>query len=349
MKIGQRITPTGILVAPAGIPEAEWLMLRRSGIGGSDAGALLGMSTYTAPFHVYLDKIGELPDLYRSEALERAAKWGHIHEAALAAEFSKIHGLRTRRIGLIRHVDRPWQIANLDRHVHGCPDGPCLLEIKSRSAYKASEWGPSGDIDGVPDNEALQTHHYITVTGYGHAHVAVLINGNDDRYYRIDADPALAADVTAMEAEFWQRVINRDPPPMGTHRALAELMDAMWLAKEGKRAEVDATAVRPLLDRRAELKNHIGETEADLGGIEAEMKALLGESEIAVSAEGEILYTWKRNGNLASKRFTESHPDLAAKYTRLSEVLDTQALKAGHPDEYRAFRARVLRVAGGAR
>lgn len=346
MKVGQRVTPTGILAATAGMPEQDWLALRRTGIGGSDVGALLGMNTYTSPFHVYLDKIGELPDLPRPEALERAAKWGHLHEPLLAAEFSRIHGLRTQRIGLIRHQDRPWQIANLDRKVLGCPGGPCLLEIKNRSAYKEREWGPSGSDDGVPDSEALQTHHYLVVTGYGHAHVAVLINGNDDRYYRIDYDPLLAADVIAMEAAFWQRILDRDPPPLGTHKALAELMDARWLAREGERAEVDPAVVQPLLDRRSQFKEDIAGTEASVLGIDAELQALLGEAEIAVGPDGTVLYTWKRNGTLASKRFSQDHPVLAAKYSHLIEVLDAKALAEGEPEKYRTYRARVLRISG---
>lgn len=347
MRVGERATPSGILVAPYDIPEDEWLALRKTGIGGSDAGALLGMDRYTSPFHLYLDKTDELPDLGRSEALERAAKWGHIHEPALAAEFARIHGFGVRRIGLLRHQDRPWQLANLDRQVTGCPDGPCLFEAKSRSAYKAGEWGPSGTEDGVPDTEALQTHHYLTVTGYGHAHVGVLINGNDDRYYRINADIQLAADMTAMEEVFWQRIVNRDPPPMGTHAALAELMNAMWAGSDASRLEVDTATVEPLLAERARLKELIADTETEIGGVETQMKALLGDCEIAVGADGQPLYTWKRNGNLATKKFREAHPDLAAKYTHLVPVIDTAALAEGHPDEYRDSRARVLRISRG--
>ena len=81
----RKVTPTGVLVAPSGIPEDEWLALRRTGIGGSDIAALLGMNRYTSPYELYLDKRGELPDIPRGEFLDRAAMWGHLHEPLIAA------------------------------------------------------------------------------------------------------------------------------------------------------------------------------------------------------------------------------------------------------------------------
>ena len=151
----------------------------------------------------------------RSEFLDRAAMWGHLHEPLIAARFAETHGVKTRRVGLIRHESEPWRLANLDRQVAGCPDGPCLLEIKNRSAWKAADWGPSGDPEGVPDSEALQTHWYLSVTGYRHAHVGVLINGNDDRYYRVEADDELAGDVTSMARDVLAAGPRRRPAARG--------------------------------------------------------------------------------------------------------------------------------------
>jgi putative phage-type endonuclease len=343
----RKVTPTGVLVAQHDIPEAEWLALRRTGIGGSDVGALLGMSKYTSPYELYLDKRGELPQMPRSEALDRAARWGHLHEPLIAAEFSRRYGIKTRRVGLIRNVDDPWRLANLDRQVAGCPDGPCFLEIKNRSAYKAGEWGPSESDDGVPDTEALQTYHYLDVTGYGHCHVAVLINGNDDRYYRINRDPELAKDVREMEWEFWQRVINGDPPPIDDSAAVAELLAALWTAQAEAQREVDPIKAQTLIGQRAGLKEQIAAAETEITGVENQMKALLGDKEIAVGPDGAPLYTWKQNGNFAAKRFAAAHPELAAEYKRPALVLDAKALAADHPDIHRANRARVLRISGG--
>lgn len=343
MRVGERVTPTGVLVAPAGIPEDEWLELRKTGIGGSDLAALLGMNKYTSARELYLEKRGELPDLPRSEFLARAAKWGHLHEPLIAAEFSRQHDVKTQRIGLIRHETDAWRLANLDRKVLGCPDGPCGLEIKNRSAYKASEWGTSGDLDGVPDIEALQTHHYLAVTGYRHFHVGVLINGNDDRYYRVERDEDLITDVVAMETAFWQRIQDGDPPAVDGSDASTELLASLWPADEGAELALAPGQADDLIARRDELKEEAARLGISLAEVENHLKELLGDAEIALS-DGAQVFTWKRNGAMSAKRLREQYPDVAEKYACLVPGIDMAALKTEQPDVYRACRSRVLRI-----
>jgi putative phage-type endonuclease len=346
--MARKVTPTGVLVAPSDLPEPEWLNLRRTGIGGSDIAALLGMSRYTSPYGLYLDKRGELPDFPRPDALMRAAAWGHMLEPLIAQRFAEQHKVSVRRVGLIRHESAPWRLANLDRQVAGCPDGPCLLEIKQRSAYKASEWGPSGDGEGVPDAEALQTHWYIGVTGYSHAHVGVLINGNDDRYYRVNRDPQIEADVTEMARTFWQRVLDGNPPPVDGSEAVTELLSVLWAGQENAEKVIDPADARPLLDEIGRLKAEAKALEVRAADAANRLTMMLGESEAAVW-DGEVLFTRKQNGTFAAKRFEQAHPDLAAKYTHLVPAIDSKAIAAAEPELYRAFRARVLRVPGGAK
>jgi len=346
----RRVTPTGLLLAPSGLDKSDrkaWLALRQTGIGGSDIGALLGMNRYMSPYQLWLDKRGDLSDRRMSERLERAALWGHLHEPLIAEQFRDRYGLKTRRIGLIRHETDAWRLANLDYQVSGCPDGPCLLEIKNRSAYKAGEWGPSDSDDGVPDNEALQTHWYLGVTGYRHAHVGVLLNGNDDRYYRIGYDPQLVADVVAMAAVLWQRVLDNNPPPLDGHRALTEFLAILWAGQEGARKEVDPRAARRLIDERARLRAANTEIATATDAVENQLIALLGEDEIAVGPDGIPIFTRKQNGVFAPKRFAEEYPALAAEYMTLVPSINAKALAADHPDEYRKHRARVLRISGG--
>jgi len=342
----RRVTPTGVLVAPASTPREEWLRLRKAGIGGSDIAALLGMNRYTSPYELYLDKRGELPDIPRSARLERAAYWGNRHEADVAEAFTEITGFRVRRIGLIRHQDEPWRLANLDRQVAGCPDGPCALEVKTRSAYKAAEWGESGDPDGVPDAEALQTHWYMSVTGYRHMHVGALLGGNDDRYYRVEYDPQIADDVLAMARSFWQQVQDGNAPPVDGSEAVTGLMAVLWAGREDAEKVIDREQVAPLLAERARIAARAEELKTAAAEVGNRLALLLGDAEAAVW-DGEVLFTRRQNGVFASKRFAEARPDLAEKYTHLVPAIDTRALAEDHPDVYRSYRARVIRVPKG--
>jgi putative phage-type endonuclease len=346
---GRKVTPTGVLAASYDTPEADWQELRRTGIGGSDVASLLSMDRYRAPYQLYLEKRGELAEPPMSETLARAARWGHLHEPLLAAEFARIHGFRVRRVGMIRHETDQWRLANLDYRVSGCPDGPCLLELKNRSAWKRDEWGPSGDPDGVPDKEALQTIHYLAVTGYRHAHVGVLINGNDDRYYRVDWDDQLICDVIDMERVFWQRILDADPPPVDGSESVTGLLATLWTSQHEAEKVVDAAAAETLIAGRAGIKEQIAALDADLAAVENQLKEPLGDKELAVAISGDAaLYTWKQNGQFSQKRFRAQYPDLADKHTRLitGPDLDVEAVRAEHPDAYRACRARVLRVPG---
>ena len=49
----------------------EWLKLRKTGIGGSDAGAVCGLNPYRSPFSVYMDKTSEEVSEDDSEAMRQ--------------------------------------------------------------------------------------------------------------------------------------------------------------------------------------------------------------------------------------------------------------------------------------
>ena len=52
------------------ISREKWLELRRNGIGGSEASAIMGLNPYSSPLHVYMDKIA-LTSLNRRMRMHR--------------------------------------------------------------------------------------------------------------------------------------------------------------------------------------------------------------------------------------------------------------------------------------
>ncbi|MCA6093466.1 YqaJ viral recombinase family protein [Streptomyces sp. SCA3-4] len=336
------MTPTGVVVAPAGLDREQWLAVRRKGVGGSDVAAVLGMSKYASAYEVYLDKRGELPlDRPQSAELAEAAFWGHQHEPTIASVFAERTGLGVvEGPGTIAHVERRWMLANLDRAVieRGESTPSSLLEIKTRSAYQLDEW-----LLGVPDGPALQTHWYLAVTGYQHAYVAALLGGNRLIIHRVERDEQLVEHLVELVGRFWRGVLNGTPPAVDGSKATADLLGHLYDVQADAVAMADPSEVLPLLERRRELKAREQRTVDELREVDNRLKAAAGEAEV-VKVQGSVAYSYRQNGPLAQKRFIAAHPDLAQQYTYRVDALDTTRLAAEHPDKVRAYRARRLVV-----
>lgn len=269
-----------------GMDRAEWLDLRRKGIGGSDAAAICGLDRWRSAFEVYLDKTGELPD---SDAGE-AAEWGNLLEPIVAEEFSRRTGIETRPVGaMLRHPEHHYLLANLDRLAFDpLGDSEGIYEGKTTSAYLADEWAEGR----VPDRAAIQVHHYLAVTGHPWAYVAALIGGQRLEVRRIERDEDVIANLLQIEEEFWQRVLDRRPPPADGQPKTADLLASLY------EVEPESIAVLPpevdvLLAERASAKASIKELEQRCAEAENRIKQLLGSAEIGV-LDGEVVCTWKQ-------------------------------------------------------
>ncbi|MGP4030432.1 lambda-exonuclease family protein, partial [Actinomadura sp. 3N407] len=73
--------------------------------------------------------------------------------------------------------------SKLRRHRAAAPQATALLECKQRSAYQDHEWGD--DEDSIPDSVAIQVHWGLAVSGLNAGYVAVLLGGNQLKWYRI--------------------------------------------------------------------------------------------------------------------------------------------------------------------
>lgn len=333
---GRADAPTARLLLPAGAPEADWHAARRAGIGGSDVAAILGLDPYRGPRHVYQVKHGR-DDTRDTQPM----KWGRRLEALIAEAFTEETGLTTVETpGTFAHVDRAWQLANVDRFVLD-DDGAVFapLECKNRSEYQADDWE-----EGVPDSPAIQAHWYMATCGWSHAWVAALIGGNRLRKYRLERDDELIGYLVDHCGRWYQdHVVDGFPPPADGLKTTADLLSQLWDVKPSEVVEVHHSKAKTLREKRAGLKKQEKALAAELRTVENEMRILTGKAEVA-RVGSKSAWTWRQNGTFASSRFREEMPELAAQYTRQIDAIDTDRLAADHPETYRKFRARVLRV-----
>ena len=155
----------------------EWLQVRRSGIGGSDAAAALGLSKWKSPLELWEEKaLGKSQSKQDSEPM----RWGRLLEPVIREEFSRRTGFAVSVCrSMLRAPQWPWMQANLDGLIEIPGRGIGVFEVKTASAFKDSDWSGNDDSHPrCPDAYALQVAHYLAVTGLEYAVLCVLIGGN---------------------------------------------------------------------------------------------------------------------------------------------------------------------------
>jgi len=194
---------------------------RLTGLGGSDLGAIFGLSPYRTPHDVWLEKTRRTTPVVDGIHL-RHGQW---NEQFIADEYTRATGQRTQRYNaLLRHPEAPL-IGHVDRLV--IPEGAKTasykseirtdlgLECKTASAFAAgrdSEWGPAG-TDQVPQGYLLQIAGYQALTGCERWDLAALIGNADLRIYHFNRDLELEGYLIEEASRWWRDYVVADTPP----------------------------------------------------------------------------------------------------------------------------------------
>src|SRR5574343_86716 len=189
----------------------EQLATRRKGLGGSDMAAVLGLDPYRGPFDVWAEKTGRAQPM----ASNRFTRWGNILEGVIASEYAERNGVALIGSSTVMHPRRPWQVGTPDRLVYERPDVPDRgLEIKARGLRQAWKWGTESEgAAGVPDEVACQCDWYLSLTELPRWDVAVLLDGNDYREYKLERDGDIEGAMRDAGERFWRDHVLADKPP----------------------------------------------------------------------------------------------------------------------------------------
>lgn len=292
----------------AGVDHGEWLRLRRTGIGGSDAGAICGVNPYSSAMKVFRDKTGEGTEEPDNEAI----RTGHDLEDYVARRFTEATGLKVRKSNyMYRSKEHPFMIADVDRLVVGQDAG---LECKTASAYSADRW----EDGNVPLHYIMQCYHYMAVTGKRTWYLAALILGKEFTYRRLEWDDELIHGLTGAEEAFWNNHVAAGimPPPDGS-RACDEVIRE-YFPSARSRSAVKLTGFDEKLRRREELVGMISGLQEEQKRIEQEVKLFMGENETAASDCYRV--SWKNvdSTKLDTNRIREELPELYKDYGKVS-------------------------------
>ena len=287
----------------------EWHEIRRQGIGGSDAAAVLGMSKYTTPYEVWLSKRGELNDMPSPE-LQKIFRRGHLLEPAILQYHADETGMTTNQIqGIVVSDKYPFMRATLDGL---SVDGKISINAKTSRIY--DEWGEP-ETDQIPQEYLINSQHEMIVAGTEVHHLPVLLAGLDFKLYVVEADKELQEMIIDAEHDFWQRVQNGIEPELNGSDVERKFKNSKPGVVQASDHELDLIvqlkaardARKSYEDKEEELKDQI--------------KRSLGEFDTLVYGN-QTLVTWKSAAS--SKRFDaaafkEFHPELYEQFVKQTD------------------------------
>lgn len=310
---------------------ARFLAERKTGLGGSDAAALLGLSRYHSPYSLWVDKMGLAPEVPGNERMD----WGTTLEPFLLTRARR--DLDEQGIATLdfvpspphrRHPEFDFMVAHVDA-LGLDADGAevAIIETKTAGARMHDAWA-----GGVPLNYICQVQHYLAVTGLSVAYVPVLIGepapglislvppehlvdaliavGHDFRIYPLARDEEFIEVLIEAEENFWVNHVltGTAPEPDGTESTKRAIE-----ARFGRNDQATVAFNASWTDRIASY--HEAKARAEAAKAQADLIANQVRDAMGDAARAEV------DGHLVARR-SEGH----------RKSLDKKALVAAHPE-----------------
>ena len=301
-------------------------------IGGSDIGAILGLSRYRTPIDVWLEKTGE----DKSKEANLAMRFGSFAEEFIAKEYAKATGQKLlNHPSATTHQEHDFFKAHIDRFIlkKNTPKFDddlsdifppqfanqinknwveSLLECKTANPFSQSQWGDAGS-DQVPLVYLCQCAWYLAITQMEQMDLAVLFGNQDFRIYTIRRDLELEHLILEKAYAFWEcNVLQKQRPNV---KNIQDCQKVFAKSVSNKKMEVSKATLShltqlPLLHQQALAI----EKEIDL--IKQAVMQEMQDAEVLLH-EGLTIATWKApkaSLRIDTKRLQNDYPDLIKPY-----------------------------------
>ncbi|MQR00963.1 YqaJ viral recombinase family nuclease [Glaciimonas soli] len=319
MSIAERVVkgksnrPALRLVSTKDLNRDDWLVVRKNGIGSSDAGAAVGLNPYQSQLELWMIKTGRDADLPKIDPNDDTtpAFFGTLFEPLVASLYTRRTGNKVRRINaVLQHPDIPFMLANIDREIIGVDDVQ-ILECKTAGEFGSRLWR-----DGVPEYIQLQVQHQLAVTGKMAADICCLICGQEIRIYRIDRDDALIARLMELERQFWYYVETDTPPPADGSDSADVALRCLYPNDSGK--TLDLTHDREMSAAFADLvsvRDDIAAREKVEAQLKQRIQQKMADATKAKFETGEVSFKRSKDGSsLDVTKLLQDQPDLLQRY-----------------------------------
>jgi putative phage-type endonuclease len=275
---------------------------RRTGIGGTDASALIGVNPWRTPMDIWAEKTGRSAGIPDNEAMRA----GRMLEPVILDWYAEDEGVEVcRNLPMLR------QDSILIGHVDGLDQKRGRI-VEAKTASSDRGWGEPR-TDQVPIHYAAQVIWYCGLAGLDVADIAVLFNGRDFRIYTVQFDAEAFSAMRDAALRFWECNVLKDVQP--APKSAADALIA-WPQSKSQAIEANETvlmAVRRLAEIKAEIKEREGECEE----LESVIKPFFADND-ALTYNGETIATFKTQSSnrFDQKAFEASNPALYAQFKK---------------------------------
>lgn len=289
-------------------------------ISGSEVAAILGLSKWDSPIDIYMRKLGLLEPKPESEPM----RWGTAAEHVVARRYAKQMGYNlfpSMDIGFDRmtplvHPDYPWWRGTPDRKIHGPNDDWGLLEIKIIGERSAADFGEPPDGE-VPDAYLCQMAWYFPLIGAEWGDLAVQVGNRDFRIYRIKRDHELENQMRDAALTFIENhLVPEIPPPIDGSESSRHYLSLRYPQDTEPLLEVPQDSIIVAwVNQYREGRERLKQTEAEVSQAENWLKEQIGNHAGLQGGFGKVL--WKRNKDsevVDTKAMTAAHPEIAAQF-----------------------------------
>ena len=200
--------------------EIDWLEWRKSGIGGSDCAAILGLSPYMTNVELWEQKV--LGKKKSMKGKEFVLQRGHDFEPLIIKMFALEHPefeVTSQKYDLFVHPEYGFILGSTDARLKLIYTGESgILEIKYvqiGNSQQKLNWQ-----DGIPQYYYCQILHYLACSGLTFAILKARFNQNGffyEKEYRFErAEHQESIDLLIQkEVEFWNKyVLTGIKPPL---------------------------------------------------------------------------------------------------------------------------------------
>ena len=302
--------PAGTILGPYETRD-EWLAARRLGLGGSDVGAVLGMSTYTSALEVYYSKVGESPEQEPTEAMEIGRDIESWILDRWASMSQPIGGWVYPQLIAIQSKTFPFLLHSPDALIVSEDHSEAIAGVEIKNVRSDHGWDP------IPEFYYAQVQHGLLCSGLDRWIVVALVAGQKLITREIEPDKEMMGRIALESEKFWvDHVLKQKPPAPDGSESASRALRGRWGASQDTVATVRDGDFARLKECTQMAK--MWETERDKAAqiIQAEM----GDAERAETGDGEKVATWRTSTRttIDTKRLRTEAPELAKKYEKVS-------------------------------